>query len=188
LQTEPDIPSARPRRKLWVGVVALAVAAAGAGVAWRLGVGDSALVGTARQDGATLLALVLPDAAGKETAIAQWKGRVLVVNFWATWCAPCRDEMPRFVELQQTYGSRGLQFVGVAIDQADKVRAFEDEIHLNYPSLIGGYGAIELSKTLGNRLGALPFTVILDRSGRITHTQLGPVKDSQLRSIIDQLL
>jgi thiol-disulfide isomerase/thioredoxin len=128
------------------------------------------------------------DGEGQPRTLGQFAGKTVVVNFWATWCTPCREEMPRFVELQDRYGARGLQFVGVAIDQADKVRAFADEIHLNYPSLIGGYGAIELSRTLGNGLGALPFTVVVDRSGAIVHTQLGPVKDAQLRSMIDQLL
>ena len=113
---------------------------------------------------------------------------MLIVNFWATWCEPCREEMPRFVKLQDQYGAKGLQFVGIAIDQADKVRQFAKEIELNYPTLVGGYGAMELSKTLGNRLGALPFTVVLDRAGRVVHTQLGPLKDAQLQSMITQLL
>ncbi len=125
---------------------------------------------------------------GQEQALAQWKGKVLVVNFWATWCAPCREEMPEFVNAQRDLGGRGLQFVGIAIDQPDKVQEFAAEIGLNYPALIGGYGAIELSKTLGNRVGALPFTIIIDRSGRIAHTQLGPLRDATLRSIVGQLL
>jgi peroxiredoxin len=96
--------------------------------------------------------------------------------------------MPRFVKLQDELGAQGLQFVGIAIDQADKVEAFATELGLNYPSLIGGFGASELSKTLGNRLGALPFTVVVDRSGRIAHTQLGPLKPNHLRAIVGQLL
>jgi len=113
---------------------------------------------------------------------------VLVVNFWATWCAPCREEMPEFVRAQSEYGARGLQFVGIAVDQADKVEQFSKEFGLNYPSLIGGYGAVELSKTLGNRLAALPFTIVVDRQGRIAHTQLGPLKPDKLRAIVDKLL
>ena len=124
----------------------------------------------------------------QEQAIGQWKGKVLVVNFWATWCAPCREEMPEFVKAQRELGEKGLQFVGIAIDQPDKVQEFAAEIGLNYPTLIGGYGAIELSKTLGNRLGALPFTIIVDRSGRVAHTQLGPLRDETLRSIVGHLL
>ena len=140
------------------------------------------------QDGATLLALSLPNAEGVEQSLGQWPGKVLVVNFWATWCAPCREEMPEFVRAQNEYGARGLQFVGIAVDQADKVEQFSKEFGLNYPSLIGGYGAVELSKTLGNRLAALPFTIVVDRQGRIAHTQLGPLKPEKLRAIVDKLL
>lgn len=93
-----------------------------------------------------------------------------------------------FVRLQREHGANGLQFVGIAVDQTDKVRQFADEIGLNYPALIGGYGAMELSKTLGNSLMALPFTVIVDRAGRVAHTQLGPLKEEQLASIVRQLL
>ena len=140
------------------------------------------------QDGATLLALSLPNAAGVEQSLGQWPGKVLVVNFWATWCAPCREEMPEFVRAQNEYGARGLQFVGIAVDQADKVEQFSKEFSLNYPSLIGGYGAVELSKTLGNKLAALPFTIIVDRQGKIAHTQLGPLKPDKLRAIVNKLL
>ena len=130
----------------------------------------------------------LTDTKGNEQSLAQWKGRVLVVNFWATWCVPCREEMPEFVKAQRELGDRGVQFVGIAIDQPDKIDAFAAELHLNYPALGGGYGAIELSKAMGNRLGALPFTVVVDRAGRVAHTQLGPLKESNLRSILAQLL
>jgi thiol-disulfide isomerase/thioredoxin len=148
----------------------------------------SANEGGAGADGAALLAVALPDTTGREQAIGQWKGKVLVVNFWATWCSPCREEMPEFVRVQSEMGPKGLQFVGIAIDQADKVRQFADEIGLNYPALVGGYGAMELSKALGNHMMALPFTIVLDRSGRVVHTQLGPLREERLRSILLQLI
>jgi len=175
------------RGPLLVGAFAAAIAVA-AVLLWRQLAIDSTRPAGGTADGAALLALTLPDAAGKQEALGQWKGKVLIVNFWATWCEPCKEEMPRFIKLQDEYGARGLQFVGVAIDQADKVRAFAKDIGLNYPTLVGGYGAIELSKTLGNNVGALPFTVVLDRSGGVVHTQLGPLKDQQLLSIIKQLV
>ena len=120
--------------------------------------------------------------------MAQWQGKLLVVNFWATWCAPCREEMPEFVRAQKEFGGKGLQFVGIAVDEADKVRQFADDIQLNYPALIGGYGAMELSRSLGNRMMALPFTIVIGRDGAIAHTQLGPLKDAQLRRIISDNL
>jgi thiol-disulfide isomerase/thioredoxin len=149
---------------------------------------DPARANAQGMDASTLFALTMPDLAGKEQSLSQWKGKVVVVNFWATWCVPCRAEMPEFVRVQRELGGRGLQFVGIAIDQADKVEAFAAELGLNYPALIGGFGAIELSKTMGNRLGALPFTIIVDRAGSVVHTQLGPIKESRLRSIVGQFL
>lgn len=133
-------------------------------------------------------ALGLVDLDGKKLDLSSLRGKVVVVDFWATWCAPCREEMPEFIRAQGEWGGRGLQFVGIAVDQADKVRQFAGEIGLNYPALIGGYGAMELSKSLGNQLMALPFTVIIGRDGTVAHTQLGPLRDAQLRSIVGQLL
>jgi len=143
---------------------------------------------TANPDASTLLALSLPDPSGHPQALDQWKGKVLVVNFWATWCAPCREEMPEFVKAQGELGSKGLQFVGIAVDEPDKAERFATEMGLNYPVLIGGYGAIELSRTLGNQVIALPFTIIIDRQGHVAHTQLGPLKSAQLNSIVSKLL
>ena len=167
----------------WLAIAAAAIAAAAAGIYF-----GAESMPWQRPDGSALLAISLPDASGKEEPLAQWKGKVLVVNFWATWCAPCRDEMPEFVRAQQELGGKGLQFVGIAVDEPDKVARFAQELGLNYPALIGGYGAMELSKTLGNRMMALPFTVVVDRSGRIVHTQLGPLRDAKLRSIVGELL
>jgi peroxiredoxin len=135
-----------------------------------------------------LLGLSLPDTDGREHRLDQWKGKVLVVNFWATWCEPCRKEMPEFVLAQDKFGGKGLQFVGIAIDQPDKIRQFTTEMKLNYPSLVGGYGALELSKTFGNKLMALPFTLIIDRDGQVAHAQMGPLKPENLDAIVAKLL
>lgn len=143
---------------------------------------------THAEDASALLALSLPDVSGTPQSLAQWRGKVVVVNFWATWCAPCREEMPEFVKAQEEFGARGLQLVGIAVDDADKVSKFVKDIGLNYPALIGGYSAIDLSKSVGNRLAALPFTVVIDRQGNVAHTQLGQLKPDQLRSILTKLL
>lgn len=175
----------RPARRRLV-LAAGALAALGAGV-W---FGRSSLMGppASGQPATALLGVSLPDPDGREQPLSQWKGKVLVVNFWATWCAPCREEMPMFMRLQQERGAQGIQFVGIAVDSVDKVRQFADELKLNYPTLIGGFGAMELSKTFGNTIMALPFTVIVDREGRVAHTQLGPLKEPQLSSILGQLV
>ena len=168
----------------WLMVIGAAVAALGAGVYFGL----SRTEAPAAEAATSLMGLALPDAGGKEQRIDQWRGKVLVVNFWATWCAPCRDEMPEFIKAQTEFGGKGVQFVGIAVDQADKVAQFEQEIGLNYPSLVGGFGAMELSRVLGNKVMALPFTVVLDRKGDIVLTQLGVLKPDKLEAIVKQLL
>jgi thiol-disulfide isomerase/thioredoxin len=174
------------RRITIITAVIAGVLALGAGL--HFGAGRLGMTAEERPSAATLLALTLPDPAGKQESLAQWKGKLLIVNFWATWCSPCREEMPEFVRVQKEFGGKGLQFVGIAVDEADKVRQFAADIGLNYPALIGGYGAMELSRTLGNRVMALPFTVIVSRDGSIAHTHLGPLKDEQLRAMIAKLI
>jgi thiol-disulfide isomerase/thioredoxin len=140
------------------------------------------------RDSGPLLAVSLPDVDGRPQSLAQWRGRLLVVNFWATWCAPCREEMPMFVRAQAAHGAKGLQFVGIAVDDVPKVRQFANEIGLNYPALIGGYGAMELSKTLGNSVMALPFTIVIGPKGNVVLTQLGPVREAQLERLVAEFL
>jgi len=172
-----------PRRSALIALLIAGVLALGAGV-W---FGTTRLASDAPKSAATLMALSLPDMSGKETPLAQWKDKLLIVNFWATWCVPCREEMPEFVRIQEELGSKGLQFVGIAVDEVAKVRQFAADIGLNYPALIGGYGAVELSRSLGNRVGALPFTVIV-KDGTIVHTQLGPLTGTRLRSLVDKFI
>lgn len=93
-----------------------------------------------------------------------------------------------FVEAQKAHGAKGLQFVGVAVDEAGKVKQFAEQIGLNYPALIGGYGAMELSRVMGNALMALPFTIVVGRDGNVLMTQLGPIRRDQLDALISSEL
>ncbi|MEO8537666.1 MAG: TlpA disulfide reductase family protein [Betaproteobacteria bacterium] len=174
-------PRVTRRRLLAAAAASVAGLAAGATLYWRRSHAAE------RRDGAAVLALELPDVDGHVTSLAQWRGKVMFVNFWATWCGPCREEMPQFVATQARDGAKGVQFVGIAVDQVDKVRQFSKEFNINYPLLIGGFGAIELSKALGNDLAALPFTIVLDRQGNVAHTQLGPLKAPALDALIQSL-
>lgn len=186
--TDPVPP--RSRRRLALGAVALLALCLGAFVAYKLDPAPSTPGSPSTSpavDAQALLALSLPDADGVSQPLAQWKGKLVIVNFWATWCAPCREEMPMFAKAQAEHGAKGLQFVGIAVDDAVKVKKFEQEFGINYPSLIGGYGAMELSKALGNNIMALPFTIAIGRDGRVLLTQLGPVKPGQIEALVKAL-
>jgi thiol-disulfide isomerase/thioredoxin len=135
-----------------------------------------------------ILATPLADVAGGSRHIGQWRGGVLVINYWATWCAPCREEIPVFVRMQQRYGDRGLQFVGIAFDQPDKVAAFASEFRINYPLLIAGLETLEQLRQAGNRAGVLPYTLVLDRKGNLVSREPGGVKEAPLESLVKLLL
>ena len=171
-------------------VVTVSLLALGAGLyaGWRAQPPFSLSPAQAHSAAETLFVSTLPDLKGNNQSFAQWRGKVLIVNFWATWCPPCRVEIPQFIKVQEKYRSRGLVFVGVAVDKKDAVRAYADEIGINYPVLLGDLEAIELSRKAGNRFGALPFTLILDRSGKIIATELGGLTQARLEPIIGSLL
>jgi len=143
---------------------------------------SQSLIGQPRPD------FSLPDLQDKPRQIKEWDGKVLVLNFWATWCPPCVREMPFFVEMQEQYGERGLQFIGIAIDDKQMVQDFIDTMGVAYPVLIGAADAIEVSKRYGNRFGALPYSVIIDRSGKIAHIQQGELLQEVAEKIILPLL
>lgn len=144
------------------------------------GPGSSPLPGLATESN-TLPIFTLADLDGKQRDSSEWSGKVLVLNFWATWCPPCRKEIPAFMELQRELGDKGLQFVGIAIDAADNVKAFSSELQINYPILLGGTDAIDMSKRLGNRFQGLPFSAIFDRNGRLIYAQGGELKPGTIR-------
>jgi thiol-disulfide isomerase/thioredoxin len=131
--------------------------------------------------------LSFPDVQGRPQALSQWRGQVVVLNFWASWCAPCREEMPDFTELRAQYRASGVEFVGIAIDNPVNVRQFLQQQPANYPILIGEGAAHSLARQLGNPSGALPYTIVLDRNGKVALSHLGRLPratlDATLRKI-----
>lgn len=130
----------------------------------------------------------LNDLAGNPTSIGRWDGDVVLVNFWATWCPPCRKEIPGFAALQQQYGDRGFQVVGVAIDLPEAVAQFTEDLGADYPQLVGREDAIAVADRYGNQHGALPYSVLIDREGVIRFVKPGELKRQELESELVKLL
>jgi thiol-disulfide isomerase/thioredoxin len=137
---------------------------------------------------ATLLATVFPDLDGQARRLLDWKGQITVTNFWATWCEPCREEMPLLARVRQNYSPKGVEIVGIGIDHVDKLRDFAAKYAIPYPLLVGDMRALDVMRELGNRAGALPYTVVLDRSGALVAQRLGALKPGELEAVLDRIL
>jgi thiol-disulfide isomerase/thioredoxin len=131
---------------------------------------------------------IMPDLADQQRNISEWHGKVIVLNFWATWCPPCLKEIPEFVELQNELGDKGLQFIGIAIEEKDPVVEFLKSTKINYPILIGSDAGISLSVKLGNVIQAVPYSVVIDRNGNIAHSHPGEFSKQQILEIVTPLL
>jgi peroxiredoxin len=138
--------------------------------------------------GSILPEFSLPDINGGIRDVREWHGKVLAINFWATWCPPCLKEIPEFIALQDKYAGQGLQFVGIALQGPEEVRDFIREHGMNYPVLVGELEVVDLARTLGNDMGALPYTVIIDRQQRISFVKHGQLDGDQAEAIIKALL
>ena len=125
------------------------------------------------------------DHQGHRQAVSQWRGKILVVNFWATWCAPCREEMPDFSRLQEKYSDRGVQFLGIAIESREKIAVYADRSTVSYPLLAGGHDAVELSRSLGNGVGGIPYTLVLGKSGEPLLSHTGRLPAAKLDSLLN---
>lgn len=170
------------REALILGAAGLVAAGAGfiAGpLLLRVGEGDGA---SQALFGASFL-----DLTGKPRRVAEWQGRVVLVNFWATWCAPCREEIPLLVAAQQQFRPLGVEIVGIAIDNGPKVAEFTKTTPISYPVLLAEADGLDLMRRLGNTSGGLPYTVVADRRGTLVHRKLGALKQGDLDAILGSL-
>ncbi len=131
---------------------------------------------------------LLPDLTGNERSLSEWRGKIVIMNFWATWCPPCREEIPEFVALQQEYQDQGLQFVGIAIETKESVEKYLDFVDINYPVLIAGDQGIILTQQWGNSAGILPFSLIFNQQGQMIHRQSGQLSRAKIVEIIEPLV
>lgn len=172
------------RRWLALGAFALGFGGFGAWVASR-----RYAIGDADSEAIELLyGLTLPDSEGRPLALATLRRQPTVVNFWATWCPPCVEEMPELSDIGDEFRSRGLQVIGIGIDSASNIGQFSLKTPMRYPLLVAGNSGLELVRRLGNTAGALPFTVVLARDGSVAWRTLGRFKTADLRQAIQRVL
>lgn len=129
-----------------------------------------------------------PDLNGKPQISSQWQGKIIVLNFWATWCPSCLKEIPVFMELQKKYGDK-VQFIGIALDDLDAVKTFQQKNAVNYPLLISGdFAGFQLAKKLGNVISAIPYTVVVNSNGQVVKRHSGEMSANELQAIVSPLL
>lgn len=133
-------------------------------------------------------AFSLKDLEGKLRHSKEWQGKVIMVNFWASWCPPCVREIPAFIKLQEDYGKQGLVIIGIAIDNLQNITDFTDPMDMNYPILMAEKEGVPLAKAYGNRLGVLPYTIIVNRQGKIVYTHRSELTYSAAEKVIKPLL
>ena len=168
------------RRRWLVGTVAGAAALAGAGLAWRMQAGRT--VAAPLPTGSDLWQLNFTSPEGASVKMATFRGHPLLLNFWATWCPPCVEELPLINRFYTENSAKGWQVLGLAVDQADPVKRFLDKMPLNFSVALAGMPGIELSKSLGNLTGGLPFTVVIGADGQIAQRKMGKISPQDLQA------
>lgn len=126
----------------------------------------------------------LLDKNGQTQLLKQWQGKIIVLNFWATWCEPCREEMPELTALHTTYQDNNLTVIGIALDEVEAIKAFSEEHNIDYPLLSAEESGAAISAKLGNNKSALPYTVIIKPDGSIANTYFGRVD----KALLDETL
>ena len=170
------------RRQVWWMAAAIASIAFVAGVSFALRHFSTAPAGASA---AAFFERTFNDLDGRPAEMMQWKDRIIVLNFWATWCPPCVEEMPDLQRVYDDYKERGVVVVGLGIDNPSALKRFRDEYLLSLPLFAAGASGNDLGRALGNASGALPYTVLVDRKGRIVQARLGQIRPAELRRWLD---
>jgi peroxiredoxin len=158
-----------------VPAVATAVSAPGE-------VSGQALLGSFRPD------FELGSDSGEFVSADDFAGKTILLNFWATWCAPCREEMPMLMDLQKQFGTDGLQVIGIALDDAQNVKDFVSKYGISYPVLVGEEDVFETSAAYGNDEGVLPYSVLIDKSGIVRWRYAGIIQHDRISSLLSEML
>ncbi|WCM19338.1 TlpA family protein disulfide reductase [Paraburkholderia bryophila] len=179
-------------RRILAGALVAIVAACGGVLANHWFSGDSEVAHAAQAAAAPsaveqLWAAPVTTVEGKPQSLSLLKGHPIVVNFWASWCGPCVEEMPALSQLQRDYAKKGIQFVGLGVDSEKNVQAFLQKVKVAYPIYITGFGGADLARAFGNNAGGLPFTVVIDAKGNVRSTKLGQINPEALRQTLDAL-
>ncbi|MEM5297931.1 TlpA disulfide reductase family protein [Burkholderia sp. JPY481] len=183
-------------RRMLAGV-AVALLAAGGGVLANHWLNRGADVAYAAQGGSQpdtpaspvqqLWSAPVTNVDGKPQSLSMLKGHPIVVNFWASWCGPCVEEMPELSQIQREYAKKGIQFVGLGVDSEKNIQTFLQKVKVAYPIYVTGFGGADLARAFGNNAGGLPFTVVIDAKGNIRSTKLGQIDPAALRQTLDTL-
>jgi thiol-disulfide isomerase/thioredoxin len=129
-----------------------------------------------------LYAQTMNDSKGAPQALSQWKGKAVVVNFWAPWCAPCVQEMPELAQLAKDLRSKDIHVIGIGIDSPTNIAQFADKFKISYPLYVAGMSGTDLSRKFGNTAGGLPYTVLIGADGQVKKTYLGRIKFGELQA------
>ncbi len=184
MRAKPGPPDATaPRRRALLAVAAVA-GLGGAGFSWWRTRQRNDARRVADETVALFFQQTLPDSNGEVFAFEQLRGTQVVVNFWATWCAPCVEEMPELSSLATEMRGAGTRFLGVGVDNQDAIAAFSRKLPVSYPLVVANATGAFLAGRFGNTVGGLPYTVVISRSGKVKEQILGRVSIDSLRKVL----